>query len=189
LPSQISGKIHVIGNPPFGRQSSLCHKFIRHASIFADTISFILPVSFKKRYNISRIPSYYHLTTEVLLDRDSFIHNGSNFSIPTVFQIWQKKESKRVSFLKQIPIGFSFVKKSQACFSICRCGNAGFATTLFEHKSEGHNFFIKLLVNSNVDHVVALVNETRIVERNFNVGPASISKQEIIPYLNAIINL
>jgi len=33
-PPLVSGKIHVIGNPPFGRQSSVCHKFIRHGGGF-----------------------------------------------------------------------------------------------------------------------------------------------------------
>ena len=43
-----SRKIHVIGNPPFGRQSSLAIKFIKKSCSFSDTISFILPKSFKK---------------------------------------------------------------------------------------------------------------------------------------------
>jgi hypothetical protein len=91
FPPRISGNIHIIGNPPFGRQSSLCHKFIKHASGFADSISFILPISFKKRHNISRIPGYYHLMTEIPLPRDAFSHNNLSFVIPTIFQIWQKK--------------------------------------------------------------------------------------------------
>ena len=41
-------KIHVIGNPPFGRQSSLAIKFIKKSCEFCDSISFILPRSFKK---------------------------------------------------------------------------------------------------------------------------------------------
>lgn len=36
--------IHIIGNPPFGRQSSLAIKFIKKCC----SISFILPKSFKK---------------------------------------------------------------------------------------------------------------------------------------------
>ena len=42
-------KIHVIGNPPFGRQSSLAIKFIKKSCEYCDTISFILPKSFKKK--------------------------------------------------------------------------------------------------------------------------------------------
>ena len=42
-------KIHIIGNPPFGRQSSLAIKFIKKSCEFCYSISFILPRSFKKR--------------------------------------------------------------------------------------------------------------------------------------------
>ena len=41
-------KIHIIGNPPFGRQSSLAIRFIKKSAIFCDSICFILPKSFKK---------------------------------------------------------------------------------------------------------------------------------------------
>ena len=36
-------KIHIIGNPPFGRQSSLAIKFIKKSVEYCDSISFILP--------------------------------------------------------------------------------------------------------------------------------------------------
>jgi len=49
LEKNINGsRIHIIGNPPFGRQSSMAIKFIKKCSTFCDTISFILPKSFKK---------------------------------------------------------------------------------------------------------------------------------------------
>lgn len=41
-------KIHIVGNPPFGRQSSLAIKFIKKSCEFCNSISFILPKSFKK---------------------------------------------------------------------------------------------------------------------------------------------
>ena len=40
------GGVHVIGNPPFGRQSSLAIKFIKKTTEYSDSISFILPKSF-----------------------------------------------------------------------------------------------------------------------------------------------
>jgi predicted RNA methylase len=39
--------IHIIGNPPFGRQSSMAIKFIKKCCSFSNSISFILPKSFK----------------------------------------------------------------------------------------------------------------------------------------------
>ena len=45
-----NSKIHVVGNPPFGRQSSTAKKFIKHITKCENTqmIAFILPKSFKK---------------------------------------------------------------------------------------------------------------------------------------------
>ena len=42
--------LHFIGNPPFGRQSSMARKFIKHITSCerTKTIAFILPKSFKK---------------------------------------------------------------------------------------------------------------------------------------------
>ena len=54
-------KIHVIGNPPFGRQSSLAIKFIKKSCEFCNTISFILPKSFKKDTLKRAFPPSFHL--------------------------------------------------------------------------------------------------------------------------------
>ena len=44
-----SGKnVLSIGNPPFGRNSSMALKFIKKSALFATTIAFILPKGFKK---------------------------------------------------------------------------------------------------------------------------------------------
>ena len=57
-------KIHVIGNPPFGRQASLAIKFIKTCCEFATTISFILPKSFKKESNKAKFDLFYHLVCD-----------------------------------------------------------------------------------------------------------------------------
>jgi hypothetical protein len=69
-------KIHVIGNPPFGRQSSLAIKFIKKSAEFADTISFILPKSFKKTSMINKIPLNFHLFLQKDLPKNSFLKEG-----------------------------------------------------------------------------------------------------------------
>ena len=52
----IYDKIHVIGNPPFGRQSSLAKKFIKKSCEFCDTISLfyqkvLRKIAFKKHFH------------------------------------------------------------------------------------------------------------------------------------------
>merc|ERR1711988_1226761 len=183
----VSGKIHVIGNPPFGRQSSTAIKFIKHCGTFADSISFILPISFKKQFNISKIPKKFHLVFERTLKLDSFVRDGLEFSVPTIFNC-EKKQFFRTEPEKAVPKGFVFVEKKDASFAICRTGNAGFATTNFANKSESHNYFIKLLTGVSPNKIVDCINKIYISERDFTVGAPSVSKQEIIPYLNNIIN-
>ena len=70
--SKTSNKIHVIGNPPFGKQASTAIKFIKHAAIFADSINFILPKSFKKESLQNKIPLNFHLAHQYDLPPNSF---------------------------------------------------------------------------------------------------------------------
>ena len=87
-------KIHIIGNPPFGRQSSLAIQFIKKCCEFADTISFILPKSFKKDSNKAKFDKFFHLIYEKDLPENSFSVNGDDCDVPCVFQIWKKRKRK-----------------------------------------------------------------------------------------------
>ena len=51
--------IHIIGNPPFGRQSAITIKFIKKCCLFSKSISFILPKSFKKDSLKDKFNSFY----------------------------------------------------------------------------------------------------------------------------------
>jgi hypothetical protein len=148
----------------------------------------ILPISFKKQFNISKIPRKFHLVFERTLKLNSFVKEGLEFSVPTIFQLWEKKQFFRAEPEKAVPEGFVFVEKKKASFAICRTGSAGFATTNFANKSESHHYFIKLLTEASPNKIVDCINEIYINERDFTVGAPSVSKQEIIPYLNNIIN-
>ena len=104
-------KIHVIGNPPFGRQSSLAIQFIKKSAIFCDTISFILPKSFKKESLKDKVALNFHCIYQCDLPNNSFLLNNMEYGVPCVFQIWEKRDINR----KKLPIlvenGFKFVKK------------------------------------------------------------------------------
>ena len=68
-------KIHTIGNPPFGRQSSLAIKFIKKSAEISDTIAFILPKSFKKDSMKKHFPNNFHLIYQFDLEDNSFMIN------------------------------------------------------------------------------------------------------------------
>lgn len=87
--------IHIIGNPPFGRQASLAIKFIKKCCLFANSISFILPKSFKKESMKKYFDKNYHLIHEIDLLENSFLVNGQESDVPCIFQIWKYKDEMR----------------------------------------------------------------------------------------------
>jgi hypothetical protein len=122
-----------------------------------------------------------------LLPRDAFFKGNLSFALPTVFQTWQRKQTPRNLPKKITPQYFEFVEKSQACFCVCRSGNAGHATISLQDKKKSHYYFIKLLNGKNVQDLVNEINKTSIIERDFNIGTPSINKQELTYYINKLI--
>jgi hypothetical protein len=104
-------KIHIIGNPPFGRQSSYAIKFIKKSAQYCDSISFILPKSFKKDSLKKHFPLYFHQIFEFDLPKNSFIVNKKEHDVPCVFQIWIRKNQNRTIKKKNVESNFKFIKK------------------------------------------------------------------------------
>ena len=180
-------KLHFIGNPPFGRQSSLAKKFIKHICRCekTKTIAFILPKSFKKDSFQKVFPPYFHLEYQDDVDKDAFLANGKPYDVPCVFQIWRKKDTKRIIPEKLTPKGFIFVKQEEnPDYSLRRVGvNAGVISKDIIDKSEQSHYFIKLKQNSDL----FIIKYQQIYwEHNNTVGPKSISKQEFIREINKL---
>ena len=178
-------KIHIIGNPPFGRQSTLAIQFIKKCCSFADTISFILPKSFRKDFFKAKFDKFFHLEYEKDVPENSFFVNCEKCNVPCIFQIWQKKNIERKMPYKIEPINFKFVKKQESHdISIRRIGvNAGKIDRKTEDKSIESHYFIKFTNNKTIeDNMKSLEN----INFDFNntVGPKSISKQELIREVN-----
>ncbi len=181
--------IHVIGNPPFGRQSSLAIKFIKKSCEFCSSISFILPKSFKKESLKKSFPLNFHLIFEMDIPEKSFLVNGVEHDVPCVFQIWEKKTINRIENNKLEPIGFIFVEKSQSPdISFQRVGGkAGKIDTNINEKSIQSHYFIKF---TNGKSIAENISKLSTIIYNFNntVGPKSISKQELIKEYNIKLN-
>jgi hypothetical protein len=197
-------KIHVIGNPPFGRQSSVAIRFIKKSCEFCDDCSFILPKSFKKNSLKRAFPPNFHLVYETDLPSNSFLVDGVEHDVPCVFQIWEKKDTNRVQDEKLEPINFRFVKKigndwvdvwggkggnyrSPPDASFRRIGvNSGKLDTNIERKSKESHYFIKFTNGKSVAENMQLLSEIEYTFDN-TVGPKSISKQELIKYWRGIL--
>jgi predicted RNA methylase len=181
-------KIHIIGNPPFGRQSSLVIKFIKKSCEFCNSISFILPKSFKKDSLKNRFPLNYHLIFEIDLPEKSFLVNNVEYDVPCIFQIWEKKEYNRDIIEKLNANSFIFVKKTDnPDISVRRVGvNAGIIDINIDDKSIQSHYFIKFINNKSInDNMIKLATIT--YEFNNTVGPKSISKQELISKFNEVL--
>jgi hypothetical protein len=178
---------HVIGNPPFGRQSSLAKKFIKHSATFSESISFILPKSFKKESFKKVFPLEFHLIYEEDLPDNSFVVKDKLHDVPCVFQIWKKMSINREIEEKEEPTYYSFVKKTEnPHLSFRRVGvYAGQISKEIENKSEQSHYFIKLN-EINIDEFINKYNNVISYDFNNTVGPKSISKTELIKKLNRL---
>lgn len=180
-----SGKIHIIGNPPFGRQSSLAIQFVKKSAEFCDTFSFILPKSFKKQSLKKKIPPYFHLIFETDLPEKSFIVNELEHDVPCVFQIWEKQIEPRMIEPKLEPLHFTFVSKEEyPDLSFRRIGvNAGAIDTQITNKSIQSHYFIRFTNGKSIDENLKRLSGIEYPSEN-TVGPKSISKQELIQQFN-----
>jgi predicted RNA methylase len=179
------GKILTIGNPPFGRNSSLAIKFIKKICEFSTVFALILPKSFKKQSRIDKIPEEFHQIYIKDLDKNSFTLLDKSVDVPCSFFIYEKRDYKRHKKVVEIENEkYKIIKKPNDIKDIVafrRVGaNAGkFFTTGVEKLSEQSNYFIKF--NDALD-----LSKCEFDTFQNTVGPLSISKKELIEQLNKL---
>ena len=180
--------IHIIGNPPFGRQASTAIKFIKKCCEFSKSISFILPKSFKKDSMQKSFARKYHLIYEKDLAEKAFLVNNVEYDVPCVFQIWERKDFDRDEIEKLEPLKFMFVNKEESPdISFRRVGvNAGTIMKETNDKSSQSHYFIKFTNNKTINENIKLLKNINF-DTNNTVGPKSISKQELIKEFNNYI--
>lgn len=166
----------VVGNPPFGRNSSLALQFIKKVSFFAKTIAFILPKGFKKRSTIDKIPLNYEIKKMVDIDKNSFTYNGKDYDVPCVWVILERSETNRTKEIKLKPTKFTFTKKENSNIAIRRVGvNAG-KVFLNTDVSEQSHYFLNF---ENPEFVFEKIKNLKFSD-NDTTGPRSIPKNELI---------
>jgi hypothetical protein len=93
-PPKNKKKILIIGNPPFGRVSSLAVKFFNHAAQFATVIAFLVPRTFRKISIQNKLDDRFHLVYD-----EEIPNNPCCFSpqmmVKCCFQIWEKRSTRR----------------------------------------------------------------------------------------------
>lgn len=86
--------ILVIGNPPFGRISSLAIKFFNHSAKWANAIAFIIPRTFRKTSIQNRLDNRFHLVYDEELPNRPCCFSPA-MAVKCCFQIWEKKDIQR----------------------------------------------------------------------------------------------
>jgi hypothetical protein len=139
--------ICVVGNPPFGKNSSLAIKFFNHSAMFAKYIAFIVPRTFRKESVINRLDKQFHLEYEEILEKKSFkLADDTDYSVPCTFQIWEKKSfDRKVMIRSKSHKDWSWVsKEDNPKFAIRRVGvNAGKIFEFDKKISSSSHYFIE----------------------------------------------
>jgi hypothetical protein len=94
IPEQEHANILVIGNPPFGRVSSLAVKFFNHSAKFANVIAFIIPKTFRKISIQNKLALTFHLVYD-----EDIPNKPCCFEPPMMvkccFQVWERHSVMR----------------------------------------------------------------------------------------------
>lgn len=116
-------RVVVVGNPPFGKNSSLAIKFFNKSADFANIIAFVLPKTFKKSSVVNKLNDNFHLVKEVEVPYNSFLVLGNEIDVPCVFQLWQRKEFKREKIISDsVCEDYSFSDRNNAQWAFQRVG-------------------------------------------------------------------
>jgi predicted RNA methylase len=176
-----------LGNPPFGKNSSLAVKFFNHAAKHCNMIAMIFPATFAKESLQKKLDKSFHLVAELDLGATAFNFDGELRNVPVVFQVWKKMNKERViSKPKFISEYFSFVSKEEADFAIQRVGgNAGRVKSDMSKLASASHYFIKAH-RDNLKELFTQIDWTSI--KNKTAGNPSIAKTELIRKLEELLN-
>lgn len=183
-------KVLILGNPPFGRQSSIAKDFIRKSCKFAHAIAFILPKSFVKPSMNNVFDLKFHCVYSNELGKNAFVLNNTKYDVPCVFQIWQKKNIERETEETVVPYKFIYIKATDE-YDIAFRRVGGLAGKCYDNNGTKYSIqshhFLKLDndLSSFIDEIITKINEYTFPSNT--VGPRSLSKSEINKVINSVI--
>jgi len=192
--------ILTIGNPPFGKNSSMAVKFFNHAAEFSDCIAFIVPRTFRKPSITNRLNNNFHIVEQRLLPIEAFYTpSGESYSVPTVFQIWERRPAQRakITTLKEhsdfefVPISKpptdeqKVIQCNKSDFCVRRVGSAAgkvykdYGTKYRDWKS---HYYIKQKWD-RVEEIMSKIKWDNNESPKYDTaGNPSISKHELIKF-------
>lgn len=130
----------TIGNPPFGKRSSLAVQFFNKAAKHSSVIAFIVPVTWEQ-YSIHRqlAPGWALVATE-RLPEESFTLGDKPLQVRCSMQVWERSDAPGLRHLTR-PTGdnpfFDFVKKGEGEFAI----RQAYPKTVGPEDIDGQSYF------------------------------------------------
>jgi len=185
-------KIILIGNPPFGRQSSLAKAFIKRGCEYATIIAFILPKSFTKPSMNHVFTKYFHCIHMEDIKENAFLIDGLEYDVPCIFQIWEKQNIERIIEPKIEPKGYEYVKIDDSYHIALRRVGAHAGKSYLRNDKEysiQSHYFIKFEDKyiPYIDIIIVKINN-HIFPSN-TVGPRSLSKTEVNFVMNQVLEI
>ncbi len=203
----------VVGNPPFGKNSSLAVQFFNHAASFCNVIAFIVPRTFEKPQIINRLDRNFHLVQQEQLGENCFEFEGQIVSVPCLWCVWVKnnflprhpswsfavgskrpllsvgaKESLLVSFLPS-NVGATMMVQRVGCAA----GRVTRNRAAMREKAKSRNFYFVKIDDKLLDDVRKNRLETfdmeNCEEKNRCAGMPSISKPELVKALHEWLSI
>lgn len=171
----------TIGNPPFGKNSSLAIKFFNKCALASQVVAFIVPKTFKKDSVQNKLDKNMHLVFEWDVPVNSFNIKKEVVDVPCVFQVWVKKPELREKHEKAIvSVDFTFTDRHSADFAFQRVGAKAGAIKdpkVFADIADASHIFIAA-AQPEVAKILKVIDWSDV---KFNTaGNPSISKTELI---------
>lgn len=170
--------IVVIGNPPFGKNSSMAVRFFNHAAQYAIAIAFIVPRTFRKASLQARLHPHYHLVHDEDVPAYGFKYQGQPYNVPCAWQIWIWSEDVRE--LPEVPDVRHLIKYTTRDKANCAIRRVGYyagkvSTRRLEHLSASTHYFLR--AKRRVVRKLRTINWSDVVTQT--AGARSLSKAEI----------
>lgn len=190
IPDKQFKNILTIGNPPFGRVSSLAVKFFNHSSKFSNYIAFILPKTFRKLSVQNRLSLDFKLIHDEDIP-DKPCSFSPKMNAKCCFQIWKREKSCRKKIiLPTTHEDFKFVSSDCKNIDLAlrayggKCGEI--VTKDFYKLSPRSWHFIQ--TNINVQTLIANIEKINWKSSENTARQNSIGKAELVNLYNNVID-
>jgi hypothetical protein len=165
-----------IGNPPFS--NGMAVKFFNWAARVSSYIAFVVATAFANPSVQRKLDRHFHLLATLPVPDMAFLHGGMETSVPTIYQIWERRDELRALPVREAPeesADLEFLPSAEgATYVLQNVGeNAGRSKPLGTDASQGSHFFIRC-----DEAAVGILNSIKWPPRR--VGANHLSKPEVI---------